>query len=208
MFQLNKHAHNQRPWNKGRLMGQKMPLTLQEIWSIRAHLQSKGQIRDLALFNLALDSKLRACDLLKIRVSDISSGGEVNSRAIIRQKKTSRPVQFEITARSRKSISDWIDQARLRATSYLFPSRIHASAHLSTRQYSRIVESWVLGIGLDASSYGTHSLMRTKATLLYRRTKNLRAVQLLLGHAKLDSTVRYLGIDIDDALELSEQIDV
>ena len=96
----------------------------------------------------------------------------------------------------------------MRATSYLFPSRIHASAHLSTRQYSRIVESWVLGIGLDASAYGTHSLRRTKATLLYRRTKNLRAVQLLLGHAKLDSTVRYLGIDIDDALELSEQIDI
>ena len=208
MFQINKYPHNQRPWNKGRLMGQKMPLTRQEIWSIRAHLQSKGQIRESALFNLALDSKLRACDLLKIRVSDISSGDEVNSRAIIRQKKTSRPVQFEITARTRKSISDWIDQARLKVTSYLFPSQIHASAHLSTRQYSRIVESWVLGIGLDASSYGTHSLRRTKATLLYRRTKNLRAVQLLLGHAKLDSTVRYLGIDIDDALELSEQIDV
>jgi len=124
MFQLNKYPHNQRPWNKGRLMGQKMPLTLQEIWSIRAHLQRKGQIRDLALFNLALDSKLRACDLLKIRVSDISSGDEVKSRAIIRQKKTSRPVQFEITARTRKSISDWSDQARLKATSYLFPSRI------------------------------------------------------------------------------------
>jgi integrase len=138
----------------------------------------------------------------------VSSGDNVNSRAIIRQLKTSRPVQFEITSRTRKSISDWIDKAEVQASCYLFPSLIHDSAHLSTRQYSRIVESWVLGIGLDASSYGTHSLRRTKATLLYRRTKNLRAVQPLLGHAKLDSTVRYLGIEIDDALEMSEQIDV
>jgi hypothetical protein len=106
MFSYDRHSHNKDPWNKGRMMGQKMPLSRQEIWSIRAHLQSKGQIRDLALFNLALDSKLRACDLLKIRVSDISSRDDVNSRAIIRQKKTSRPVQFEITARTRKSISD------------------------------------------------------------------------------------------------------
>jgi len=208
MFRYEKHAQNQDPWNKGRLMGQKMPFSRQEIWSIRAHIQNADKIRDLALFNLALDSKLRACDLLKICVSDVSRGDGVNSRAIIRQQKTSRPVQFEITTGTRKSVSEWIDKAKLNTSSYLFPSRIHDSAHLSTRQYSRIVESWVLGIGLDASAYGTHSLRRTKATLLYRHTKNLRAVQLLLGHAKLDSTVRYLGIDIDDALELSEQIDV
>jgi len=189
-------------------MGQKMPLSRQEIWSIRTHLQGNEQIRDLALFNLALDSKLRACDLLKIRVSDVSNGDEVNSRAIIRQQKTSRPVQFEITSRTKKSISDWISKAELKAPDYLFPSRIRDSVHLSTRQYSRIVESWVIGIGSDASSCGTHSLRRTKATLLYRRTKNLRAVQLLLGHSKLDSTVRYLGIEIDDALEMSERIDV
>ena len=180
MFNHLKHAHHTAPWNKGRLMGQKMPLSRREIWSIRMHLQGDGQVRDLALFNLALDSK---------------------------QQKTSRPVQFEITSRSKKSISAWISKAGLSASSYLFPSRIHRSAHLSTRQYSRIVEAWVLGIGLDASTYGTHSMRRTKATLLYRRTKNLRAVQLLLGHSKLDSTVRYLGIEID-ALEMSEGIDV
>ena len=208
MFNHKRNSQFAGPWNKGRLMGQKMPLSRQEIWSIRAHLQNSAQVRDLALFNLALDSKLRACDLLKIRVSDVTNGSEVNSRAIIRQQKTSRPVQFEITGRTRKSISDWISKVSLKASDYLFPSRVHNSAHLSTRQYSRIVESWVLGIGLDASSYGTHSLRRTKATLLYRRTKNLRAVQLLLGHSKLDSTVRYLGIEIDDALEMSEQMDV
>jgi len=189
-------------------MGQKLPLTLQEIWSIRMRLESEKRFRDMALFNLAIDSKLRACDLLKIRVSDVSSSGQVNSRATIMQQKTQRPVRFEITSRTRSSIERWIEATKLSPSSYLFPSRITGSLHLSTRQYARIVESWVAGIGLDPASYGTHSLRRTKATLIYRRTKNLRAVQLLLGHAKLDSTVRYLGIEIDDALEMAEQIDV
>ena len=208
MFRTQSHRREREPWKKGRLMGQKMPLSRQEIWSIRMMLSSNKQIRDLALFNLALDSKLRACDLLKIRVSDVSNGDSINSRANTKQQKTSRPVQFEITGKTRKSIADWIEKAQLQGSNYLFPSRLHKSAHLSVRQYARIVESWVLGIGLDPCSYGTHSLRRTKATLLYRRTKNLRAVQLLLGHSKLDSTVRYLGIEIDDALEMSERIDI
>jgi integrase len=208
MYRLEKHNQKREPWNKGKLTGQKLPLTLQEIWSIRKRLQSEKRLRDMALFNLAIDSKLRACDLLKIRVSDVSSGGQVNSRATIMQQKTQRPVRFEITSRTRSSIESWIEAAERRSSSYLFPSRMHGSLHLSTRQYARIVESWVAGIGLDPVSYGTHSLRRTKATLIYRRTKNLRAVQLLLGHAKLDSTVRYLGIEIDDALEMAEQIDV
>jgi len=208
MYRSDKHNQNREPWNKGKLMGQKLPLTLQEIWSIRMRLQSEKRIRDMALFNLAIDSKLRACDLLKIRVADVASGGQVNSRATIMQQKTRRPVRFEITPRTRSSIEGWIEAAELNSSKYLFPSRIHGSLHLSARQYARIVESWVVGIGHDPASYGTHSLRRTKATLIYRRTKNLRAVQLLLGHAKLDSTVRYLGIEIDDALEMSEQIDV
>ena len=181
---------------------------MQEIWSIRMRLQTIGNLRDLALFNLAIDSKLRACDLLALRLSDVASGGQVQSRAIIRQRKTKRPVRFEITARTRKSIEDWITATGLADSAYLFPSRISGSPHLSTRQYARILDAWVSSIGLDPSAYGTHSMRRTKATLIYRRTKNLRAVQLLLGHSKLDSTVRYLGIEIDDALEMSEQIDV
>lgn len=208
MYQLQKHDQDRAPWNKGKLMGQKLPLTLQEIWSIRMRLQSQKRIRDMALFNLAIDSKLRACDLLKIRVSDVSSSGQINSRATVMQQKTQRPVRFEITSRTRSSIERWIEAMKLSSSRYLFPSRIHGSLHLSTRQYARIVEWWVAVIGLDPASYGTHSLRRTKATLIYRRTKNLRAVQLLLGHAKLDSTVRYLGIEIDDALEMAEQIDV
>jgi len=208
MFHRSSSNSPRVPWNKGKLMGQKLPLSMQEIWSIRLRLQSIGNKRDLALFNLAIDSKLRACDLLSLRVSDVASGKELQSRAIVRQKKTKRPVRFEITARTRKSLEDWIATANLTGNAFLFPSRLRNSPHLSLRQYGRIVEFWVSSIGLDATAYGTHSMRRTKATLIYRRTKNLRAVQLLLGHTNLDSTVRYLGIEIDDALEMSEQIDV
>jgi len=208
MFRHSHTDYELEPWNKGKLMGQKQPLSLQEIWSIRTHLQAAGDLRDLALFNLALDSKLRACDLLRLRVSDVVSGGQVVSRTSIRQRKTKRPVRFEITKRTKSSIEAWIASKRLAGKQYLFPSRLRKSPHLSLRQYARIVESWILSVGLDPTTYGTHSMRRTKATLIYKRTKNLRAVQLLLGHSKLDSTVRYLGIEIDDALEMSERIDV
>jgi len=181
---------------------------LKEIWAIRIRLQIANNIRDLALFNLAIDSKLRSCDLVKIRVKDIANGTTVASRAIVMQQKTSRPVQFEITEQTRESISIWIEFAKLNYSDYLFKSRFKSSLHISTRQYARIVENWVAQIGLDPASYGTHTMRRTKATLIYRRTKNLRAVQLLLGHSKLESTVRYLGIEVDDALEMAEQTEV
>jgi integrase len=196
------------PWNKGKLIGQKAPLKLKEIWAIRVRLELSNRIRDLALFNLAIDSKLRACDLVKLKVRDISHGDRISSRAIVMQQKTERPVQFEITEQTRKSISEWLQLATLRSDSYLFPSRLHESPHLSTRQYARIVNEWVEEIGLDPINYGTHTMRRTKASLIYRRTKNLRAVQLLLGHTKLESTVRYLGIEVDDALEMAEQTEV
>ena len=196
------------PWNKGKLMGQKLPLKLKEIWSIRVRLEMGHHTRDLALFNLAIDSKLRSCDLLNLRARDISHGKRVMRRAMVMQQKTQQPVQFEITEQTRESLSNWIEQAQLSNNDYLFKSRIKESPHISTRQYARIVDDWVTGIGLDPSAYGTHSLRRTKATLIYRRTKNLRAVQLLLGHTKLESTVRYLGIEVDDALEISEKTEV
>ena len=208
MFRHYRTNHKPVAWNKGKLMGQKQPLTRQEIWAIRVHLQAAGNLRDLALFNLALDSKLRGCDLLRLRVSDVVSGGQVANRATVLQQKTKRPVQFEITRRTRTSVATWIESKRLGRNQYLFPSRLKKSPHLSLRQYARIVEAWVVSVGLDPTNYGTHSMRRTKATLLYRKTKNLRAVQLLLGHSKLDSTVRYLGVEIDDALEMSERIDV
>lgn len=208
MYQLLRYRPNQVPWNKGKLVGQKLPLKLKKIWAIRIRLQIDKRHRGLALFNLAIDSKLRACDLRKLRVSDVSNVGRVGSRAMIMQQKTQRPVQFEITARTRESISKWIRCANLRSTAFLFPSRLHRSSHLSTRQHARMVGSWVAGLGLDPTAYTTHSLRRTKASLIYRRTKNIRAAQLLLGHAKLESTVPYLGIEVDDALEMAEQTDV
>jgi len=199
---------NQGPWSKAKLTGQKPPLKRKEIWAIRVRLQLAKRPRDLALFNLAIDSKLRGCDLVGLRVCDVTHGSRVGSRAAIVQKKTGRPVQFEITGQTRDAIAAWIERARLRDDQFLFPSRMRWSLHLSTRQYARIVKAWVTSIGLDPTEYGTHSLRRTKATLIYRQTKNLRAVQLLLGHRKLESTIRYLGIEVDDALEIAERTEV
>lgn len=196
------------PWNKGKIVGQKAPLKLKDIWAIRVRLRLSDRLRDLALFDLAIDSKLRACDLVKLRVRDVSHGDRIPARAIVMQQKTQRPVQFEITEQTRDAVYAWIRRASLRSEDFLFPSRVHESPHLSTRQYARIVDSWVREIGLDPAAYGTHTLRRTKASLIYRRTKNLRAVQLLLGHAKLESTVRNLGIEVDDALEMAEQTEV
>ncbi len=180
------------PWNKGRLLGQKLPLKQREIWSIRVRLQLSSKRRDLALFNLAIDSKLRACDLVALKLSDVGQAGRIAARATVMQKKTKWPVQFEITEGTRQAILDWVNTASIRPDGYLFPSRVHDKCHLSTRQYGRIVHRWVGLLGLDTSPYGTHTMRRTKASLIYRRTKNLRAVKLLLGHTKLESTVRYL----------------
>lgn len=195
-------------WNKGKLVGQKAPFKLREIWAIRFHLQSEKRVRELALFDLGIDSKLRACDLLNLRVRDVCRGDHVTPRAIIVQRKTRRPVQFEVTEGTREAVEAWIRTAALRSDDYLFPSRVHNSPHLGMRQYARIVDHWAEEIGLDSTAYGTHSMRRTKPTLIYRGTKNLRAVQLLLGHAKLESTVRYLGVEVDDALEIAEQTEV
>lgn len=196
------------PWNKGKLVGQKAPFKLKEIWAIRVWLQLEHRTRELALFDLGLDSKLRSCDLVKLRVRDICHGDRVAARATVMQQKTSRPVQFEITEQTRTAVADWMKARNLHSEDYLFPSRVHNCPHLGTRQYARIVDGWVKHVGLDPCAYGTHSMRRTKATLIYKRTKNLRAVQLLLGHAKLESTVRYLGIEVDDALEMAEETDI
>lgn len=196
------------PWNRGKIVGQKAPLKLKDIWAIRIRLQLDHRVRELALFDLGLDSKLRACDLVRLRVRDICHGDRISTRAIVMQQKTSKPVHFEITPPTRDAVAVWIKEAGLRSDDYLFPSRVHDSPHLGTRQYARILDSWIEEIGLDPTAYGTHTIRRTKASLIYRRTKNIRAVQLLLGHSKLESTVRYLGIEVEDALELSEQTEI
>jgi integrase len=188
--------------------GAKLPLKPMHVWGIRVRLQVERRIRDLALFDLAIDSKLRGCDLVALRVSDIVTGTAVRRRGLILQQKTSRPVQFEITEQTRQSVGVWLAKRVNRPDDWLFPSRQFLGAHLSTRQYSRLLKQWVDLLGLEPSAYGTHSLRRTKVSLLYRKTGNLRACQLLLGHSKLESTVRYLGVELDDALELSEALEI
>ena len=169
----------------------------------------EDRVRELALFNLGIDSKLRGCDLVGLKVRDVCHGDQVAARAIVVQRKTQRPVQFEITPAARDAVRAWINLAGLKSEDFLFPSRLHDSPHLGTRQYARILGHWVDELGLHRAEYGkTHSMRRTMATLIYRRTKNLRAVQLLLGHSKLESTVRYLGIEVDDALDISEQTEI
>ena len=200
--------HHSSPWNKGLLVGQKRPLQPKHVWSIRVRLEMSQQRRDVALFNLAVDSKLRASDLVRMRIEDVCSGDRVKERATIVQQKTGRPVQFEITEPTRTAIEAWLPTVRALRSAFLFPSRSRSSPHISTRQYARIVHRWVESIGLDPSAYGTHSMRRTKASQIYKKTGNLRAVQILLGHTKLESTVRYLGIEVDDALHISEQIEL
>jgi len=195
-------------WNKGHLVGQKRPLRPKEVWAIRVRLQMKRRKRDLAMFNLAIDSKLRGCDLVSLRVDDVASGGRVRDRATIVQHKTGRPVQFEITEQTRASLQDRLNMRPTDRGPYVFPSRIHDQPHLTARQYARIVHGWIEGAGMDSTAYGTHSLRRTKAAQIYRKTGNLRAIQLLLGHTKIESTVRYLEIEVDDALSLSQQVEL
>ena len=200
-------ARLRQPWNKGKLVGQKRPLQPKHVWAIRTRLQLSDRKRDLALFNLAIDSKLRSCDLVSLKVEDVGPHGYAMERAMVRQKKTSRPVRFELTEHTRQAIDHYLAQSSKAPRDFLFSGRsIHWA--LTTRQYARLVSGWIGSIGLDPSSFGTLSLRRTKATLIYRRTGNLRAVQLLLGHTKIESTVRYLGIEVDDALTISEQVDI
>jgi hypothetical protein len=194
------------PWNKGRLIGQKRPLKPKDVWTNRVRLQMERRRRDLAMFNLPIDSKLRGCDLVRLRVDDVFAAGRVRDRATVTQKKTGRPVQFEITEQTRAAIAEWLAAVGSRRGAYLFPSRFRERPHLSMRQYARNVHRWVDRAGLDRSAYGTHPMRRTKPAQIFKKTGNLRAVQLLLGHTKLESTVRYLGIEVDDALAISEQV--
>jgi integrase len=196
------------PWNKGKLAGAKPPLRPKHVWSIRTKLQIEGRARDLAMFNLAIDSKLRGCDVVAIKVEDVAASGYTADRATVRQKKTGRPVRFELSEQTRQAVDDYLKTANKKPGEFLFAGRRGAERSMTTRQYALLVSQWIGGVGLDPRLFGTHSLRRTKATLIYRRTGNLRAVQLLLGHTKIESTVRYLGIEVDDALAIAEQVDV
>src|ERR1700686_4034166 len=195
-------APQRTAWNKGKLIGAKPPLRPKHVWSIRTKLQIEGRTRDLAMFNLAIDSKLRGCDVVAIRVADAAAGGYTADRATVRQKKTGRPVRFELSEQTRQAVDDYLKAANKKSGGFLFTGRRGPNLNMTTRQYARLVSEWIGSVGLDPRLFGTHSLRRTKATLIYRRTGNLRAVQLI------ESTVRYLGIEVDDALAIAEQVDV
>ena len=198
----------QHAWNRGRIIGQKRPLLPKHVWAIRIRLELAENCRDLALFNKAVDSKLRGCDLVCLKVPDVYTAGRIKERTSIVQSKTGKPVQFEITECTRKSLREWISHPGMTGCNFLWPSRFHAPDHISTRQYARLVKDWVASTGLEPSAYGTHSLRRTKAAQIYKKTGNLRAVQLLLGHTKMGSTVRYLGVELEDALAISESVEI
>ena len=200
---VSKHV----PWNKGKIVGAKPPLRPKHVWSIRTKLQVEGRMRDVALFNVAIDSKLRGCDVVALKVDDLAPGGYAADRATVRQKKSGLPIKFELTEPTRQAIDDYLRVTRKKSGEYLFTAR-RRGGHTTARQYARLLSHWIDDIGLDPHLFGTHSLRRTKATLIYRRTGSLRAVQLLLGHTKIESTVRYLGIQVDDALAIAEQVDV
>ena len=208
MHQPELFTPSKRAWNAGRLVGPKAPLRPKHIWAIRQQLKVLRRVRDLAMFNCALDAKLRACDLVRLRVSDVAMNGAPRSRSKVVQQKTGRPVPFELTEPAREALSAWLAMRGRRDDDWLFPSRHRLGDHLGTRQYARLVDFWVGLVDLEPHPYGTHSLRRTKVALVYKKTGNLRACQLLLGHRKLESTVRYLGIEVDAALELSEQVDL
>jgi len=195
-------------WNKGRIVGQKRPLLPKHVWAIRVRLEIADNHRDLALFNLAIDSKLRGCDLVTLKVVDVFAASQVKERASVIQSKTQKPVRFEITDGTRKSLARWMSEPLMIGTEFLWPGRFHERLHISTRQYARLVRDWVKSIGLEPSAYGTHSMRRTKVSQIYKKTGNLRAVQLLLGHTKMDSTVRYLGVELEDALAISEAVEI
>ena len=201
-------GHSTPAWNAGRKVGPKRALKQKEVWAIRFWLEQGGRLRDRALFDLAIDSKLRGCDLVRVRIGDLVSGDTIRDRALVVQRKTGRPVQFEILEPARTTVLAWLERRSGSVHDYAFPSRCDPSNHLSTRQFGRIVDEWVSAIGLKPQDYGTHSLRRTKAAMIYKQTGNLRAVQILLGHTKIESTVRYLGVDIEDALELAEATEV
>ena len=202
-------GQDHRPaWNAGHKLGAKRPLKPKQVWAIRFWLDREGRLRDRALFDLAIDSKLRGCDLVKVRIGDLVSGGRIRGRAMVVQQKTRRPVQFELLEPARTSLLAWLERRGGGVDDFAFPSRTEKDHHISTRQYSRLVDEWVTAIGLRKEDYGTHSLRRTKAAIIYKQTGNLRAVQILLGHTKIETTVRYLGVEVEDALALAEGTEV
>lgn len=202
------HSQSTAPMEQGPDHWTKPPLKPIHVWTIRTRLQLANRTRDLALSNLAIDSKLRGCDVVSLKVEDIVPQGYAIDRATVRQRKAGHPVKFEINEQTRQSVDAYLLSGRKRPGDYIFNGQRGEGHCLTARQYARLLSEWIGGIELDASQYGTHSIRRTKATLIYRRTSNLRAAQLLLGHTISGKYCRYLRVEVEDALEIAEQIDI
>jgi integrase len=205
---LDPDAHGRRPWNVGNMVGAKCQLKPRDVWAIRFYFDEHRRLRDRALFDLAIDSKLRGCDIVKMKIGDIIAGGAIRNRATVMQQKTKRPVQFELMTEARQTLLTWLNRRGGSVEDFIFPSRVNYMGHLNTRQNARLVDEWVGAVGLNVHEYGTHSLRRTKASLIYKATGNLRAIQILLGHSNIENTVRYLGVDVDDAIALAERTEI
>jgi integrase len=208
MSEFDPAASDRRAWNAGRKVGAKRALKPRQVWAIRLLLDQHRRLRDRALFDLAIDSKLRSCNVVSVKIGDLVTGGQIRARAIVVQQKTGRPVGFELLTNARASLIAWLERRGGTLADYVFPSRVNRADHLSTRQYARLVDEWVSGVGLRREEYGTHSLRRTKASIIYKATGHRRAVQTLLGHTKIENTVRYLGVDVEDALKLAEGTEI
>jgi integrase len=152
----DENVANRVPWNKGKIVGAKPPLRPKHVWSIRTKLQVEGRTRDLALFNMAIDSKLRGCDVVALKVDDLAPSGYASDRASVRQKKTGRPVKFELTETTRQAIDDYL-RATGKPGDRLFTGRRRPDRNLTTRRYARLLSDWLAGIGLDPHLFGTHS---------------------------------------------------
>ena len=205
---LDPDAHGRRPWNADNMVGPKRPLKQRDVWAIKFYLDEHRHLRDRALFDLAIDNKLRGCDIVKMKIGDIVTAGAIRNRAAVMQQKTRRPVQFELMTEARKTLLTWLTRRGGCVEDFIFPSRVNYMGHLSTRQYARLVDEWVGAVGLNIAEYGTHSMRRTKVSLIYKATGNLRAIQILLGHSNIENTVRYLGVDVDDAITLAERTEI
>lgn len=192
---LDPDAHERRPWNADNVVGGKHPLKPRDVWAFATH-------------DVAIDSKLRGCDIVKMKIGDIVTARTIRNRTTVMQQKTGRPVQFELMTEARKTLLTWLERRGGSLDDYIFPSRVNYMGHLSTRQYARLVDEWVGAVDLNVREYGTHSMRRTKASLIYKATGNLRAVQILPRQSNIENTERYLGVDIDDALTLAERIEI
>jgi len=196
------------PWNKGKVVGRKPPLSPEQVQLMKMLLTQAGNIRDLALFSLAIDSALRGSDLVRLKVEDLYDGTDIREVANIRQKKTSKAVSFTMSTFTREALKELIESEEMGSQSFLFTSQHKGKGNpLSPAHLRRLMKGWLAQANINPDLYGSHSLRRSKIALIYKKTGNLRAAQLLLGHKSIESTKKYLGIEEGEALDIAKQFD-